>query len=95
MRRTTMRRLSFAVAAATAFAAAAVGSAGFAAAAPTGGGNAADAVKELQAEGYNVQVNGSVTDPLSACVTTAVHGVPASASSNTIVYVDVTCPDDH
>jgi len=90
-----MRGFSFAVAAVTAFTAAAVGSAGFAAAAPTGGGNAADAVKELQAEGYNVQVNGSVTDPLSACVTTAVHGVPASASSNTTVYVDVTCPDDH
>ena len=53
-----------------------MGLAGAAVAAPTGGGNAADAVKELQAEGYNVQINGSVTDPLSACVTTGVYGVP-------------------
>jgi hypothetical protein len=99
-----MRKFIFTVAAATAFTAAAVGLAGVAGAAPTGGGNAADAVKELQAEGYNVQINGSVTDPLSTCVTTAVHGVPATASSSgphvaplpfTTVYVDVSCPDDH
>jgi hypothetical protein len=99
-----MRKFSFTVAAATTFAAAAVGLAGTAVAAPTGGGNAADAVKELQAEGYNLQINGSVTDPLSACVTTGVHGVPNTGSSSgpqsgplsfTTVYVDVSCPDDH
>ena len=90
-----MRKLSFTVATATTFAAAAVGLAGAAGAAPTGGGNAADAVKELQAEGYNVQINGSVTDPLSTCVTTGVHGVPTAGSSFTTVDVDVSCPDDH
>ncbi len=58
-----MRKLSFTVATATTFAAAAVGLAGTAVAAPTGGGNAADAVKELQAEGYNVQINGSCLGP--------------------------------
>ena len=70
-------------------------------AAPTGGGNAADAVKELQAEGYNVQINGSVSVPLSECRTTGVHGVPNTADSSgptsgpvpfTTVYVDVSCP---
>ena len=70
-----MRKISFTVAAATTFTAAALGLAGTAVAAPTGRGNAADAVKELQAEGYNLQINGSVTDPLSACATTGVHGV--------------------
>ena len=55
------------------------GLAGIAAAAPTGGGNAGDAMKELQAAGYNVQINGSLTDPLSACVTTGVHGTPTTA----------------
>ena len=77
-----MRKFSFTVAAATTFAAAAVGLAGTAVAAPTGGGNAGDAVKELQAEVYNLQINGSVTDPLSACVTAGVHGVPKTGSSS-------------
>jgi hypothetical protein len=96
-----MKRISFTVAAATTFTAAAVGLAGTAVAAPTGGGNAADAVKELQAEGYNVQINGSVSVPLSECRTTGVHGVPNTADSSgptsgpvpfTTVYVDVSCP---
>ena len=95
-----MRKISFTVAAATTSTAAALGLAGTAVAASTGGGNAADAVKELQAEGYNVQINGSVTDPLSACATTGVHGVPAAGPhtgplSFTTVYVDVACPDEH
>lgn len=91
-----MKKISLTIAAATAFSALAVGLAGTAAAAPTGGGNAADAVKELQAQGYSVQINGSVTDALTACATTGVHGVPAAGShSFTTVYVDVTCPDDH
>ena len=51
-----------------------------------------------------MQINGSVTDPLSACVTTGVHGVPATGIPSgprlapnpfTTVYVDVSCPDDH
>jgi len=52
----------------------------------------------------DVDANGSVTDPLSACVTTGVHGVPTTGSwpgphtgplSFTTVYVDVSCPDAH
>jgi hypothetical protein len=81
--------------------AAAVGLAGAAGAAPTGGGNAADTVRELRADGYAVQINGSRTDPLSQCITTGVHGVPdtarssASPESFTTIYVDVSCPDEH
>jgi hypothetical protein len=79
----------------------AVGLAGDAGAVPTGGGNAADTVRELRADGYAVQINGSRTDPLSQCTTTAVHGVPnavgsaARPESFTTIYVDVSCPDDH
>jgi hypothetical protein len=43
-----------------------------------------------------VQINGSVTDALSACGTTGIHGVPAAGAHDfTTVYVDVSCPDDH
>ena len=96
-----MRIFSFTAAAATAFAAAAVGFAGTATAAPTGGGNAADTVKELQSDGYNVQINGSVSVPLSECTTTGVHGLPNAAGSSgphsgpvtfANVEVDVSCP---
>ena len=54
-----MKRISFTVAAATTFTAAAVGLAGSAwRRPPREACNAADAVKELQADGYNVQING-------------------------------------
>ncbi len=43
--------------------------------------------------GYNVQLNGTVSGPLSQCIATGVHGV---ADSNptvfTTAYVDVSCP---
>ncbi|MBV8966583.1 MAG: hypothetical protein JO191_10455 [Mycobacteriaceae bacterium] len=76
-------------------AATAVGWAGPAAAAPSGTSSAGDTIKSLQAQGYNVQVNGSVTAPLSECLVTGVHGVPASGNDSTqftTVYVDVSCP---
>ena len=50
-------------------AATALGLAGAAAAAPTQGSSAADTVSSLQAQGYNVQLNGSATAPA-----VAVHG---------------------
>ena len=90
-----MKRFSFTVAAATTSGAAAVALAGIAAAAPTGGGNAGDATKEL---------HGSLTDPLSTCVTTGVHGTPTTAGLPgpsfgsrpfTTIYLDVLCPDAH
>ena len=57
-----------------ALAATTLGCAGSAAAAPTGAASAGDTVKSLQAQGYNVQINGSVTSPLSECLVTGVHG---------------------
>jgi hypothetical protein len=96
-----MSRFGFTVAAATALTGMALGLAGTAEAAPTGGGNAADTVNELRAGGYNIQINGSVSAPLSECTTTAVHGVPNAAGSTgprsgpstfTNVEVDVSCP---
>jgi hypothetical protein len=95
-----INRISFTVAAAAALSAVAVGLAGSAMAAPTGGTNAAEAINELQAQGYSVQINGSATDALTACATTGIHGVPAAGPhtgplSFTTVYVDVACPDDH
>jgi hypothetical protein len=76
-------------------AATALGWAGAAAAAPTGTSSASDTVKSLQAQGYNVQINGSVTSPLSECLVTGVHGLPATGTDPTqftTVYVDVSCP---
>ena len=99
-----MKRFSFTVAAATTSGAAAVALAGIAAAPPTGGGNAGDATKELHAAGHNVHINGSLTDPLSTCVTTGVHGTPTTAGlpgpsfgsrPYTTIYLDVLCPDAH
>ncbi|AMT73937.1 hypothetical protein [Mycobacteroides immunogenum] len=92
-----MKKFAFAAITASAFAAAAVGLAGTAAASTsTGGGNAGDTVANLQKQGYSVQLNGSVSAPLSQCTVTDVHGVSAgqsSAMSSTTVYVDVSCPD--
>ena len=95
-----MRTFGFTVVAAIAFTATAVSVAGTATAAPTGGGNAADTIKELQTDGYNVQINGDVPVPLSECTTTGVHGVPNTPASGatpgtvafTNVEVDVSCP---
>jgi hypothetical protein len=72
----------------------AVGFAGAAAAAPTGGSSAADIVKSLEAQGYSVQINGSVTVPLSQCLVTGVHGDTAKKDPTqfSTVYVDVSCP---
>jgi hypothetical protein len=65
-----------------------------AAAAPTGGSSAADVVKSLQAQGYSVQINGSVTASLSQCLVTGVHGDTGTKDPTqfSTVYVDVSCP---
>ncbi len=79
-------------------------SSGVARAAPLGGSSANDAVNQLRAEGYNVQLNlNSTRDvPLSECTVTAVHGIPNTAQPGgqptaqfTTVYVDVDCPPDN
>jgi hypothetical protein len=80
---------------------ASVGFAGTAGAIPTGGGDAADTVRELRDDGYTVQINGDVPVPLSQCTTTAVHGIPNAVDALgrpeqfTTVYVDVSCPESN
>ena len=81
---------------AAALATAALGLAATAGAVPNAG-TAGDVVSELEAEGYRVQTNGSITAPLSSCQVTDVHGtLDAAATSeqkqNTNVFVDVSCP---
>jgi hypothetical protein len=94
----------FAIGAATIgiFAGTALGLAGTAAAAPLGGSNAADAVSQLKAQGYSVQINGDQNAPLSECTVTGISGLsgtdsygkPINAKGST-VYVGVSCDDDH
>jgi hypothetical protein len=98
-----MTKFSFITTAGATLAATAVGLAGPAWAAPTGGANAADTVTTLRAEGYNVQINGTASVPLSRCIVTDVHGLPndadptgqrANPTAITTVYVDISCPDN-
>jgi hypothetical protein len=83
-----------------ALAATALGLAGTAAAAPLAGSSAADTVQGLQAQGFNVQINGTANVPLSRCTTTGVHGLPDAHKAGQVatqfnsVYVDISCPDN-
>ena len=74
------------------------------AAVPTGGSNAADAVNQLRAQGYTVQVdvdNGQRSVALSECTVSDVSGLsgtnsagkPLTPAQVDTVYVDVNCPD--
>ena len=90
-----MKKFTITTATVGALAATTLGLAGAAAAAPTGGSSASDTVNSLQAQGYKVQLNGSVTAPLSQCLVTGVHGDSAARHDPTVfttVYVDVSCP---
>lgn len=89
-----MKKLAITTATVGALAAAAVGFAGAAAAVPTGS-SAADTVKNLQDQGYNVQLNGTATGLLSRCTVTDVHGLAGTMRTTgefDTVYVDVFCP---
>jgi hypothetical protein len=95
-----MKKLTIISATVGTLAATALGLAGTAAAAPLGGSSAADTVQSLQAQGFNVQINGTAIVPLSRCTTTGVNGVPAAHTAGqletqfTTVYVDISCPDN-
>ena len=88
--------------AAAALAAATLMTAGPAQATSVSGNNGADVVSTLRSEGYNVQVDGAPSAPLSACTVTDVHGLPnpadptQRADTHMIynVYVDVSCASD-
>jgi hypothetical protein len=99
-----MHRFTTAIVATTgALAVAAVGLASTAGAVggPGGYGNAQDTINALQAQGFNVQLNGAVVNPLSGCKVTGIEGLrndnvnSAGAiidpSKFTTVWVDISC----
>jgi hypothetical protein len=100
-----MKRFTAAAALAGIFVAGSLALAATAEAASLGGSSADQAVNDLRARGYNVQLNlNSTRDvPLSECTVTGVSGLPknlpvgssAPATQFTTVYVDVNCPPDN
>ena len=69
---------------------------------PVAGAESASAtIDDLQAQGYDVQINwvsGVSSVPLSQCKVTAIHNPNHSAeppTTFTTVYVDVSCPNEH
>lgn len=67
---------------------------------PSAGDQSASAtIEDLEAQGYNVQinwVNGGSIQPLSQCSVPAIHNPNRSGeppATFTTVYVDVSCPD--
>jgi hypothetical protein len=94
---------AIAIATAGALAAAALGLASTAAAVggPGGYGNAQDTINALQAQGFNVQLNGAAVNPLSGCKVTGIEGLHNDNINSagalidptkfTTVWVDITC----
>jgi hypothetical protein len=88
--------------AAAAFAALSAGSLGWsgAAGAVSGGGSASDTIAQLQAEGYQVEINGTVTSPLTQCKVLDVSGLRGTENGGVrshptqldTAFVDVSCP---
>jgi hypothetical protein len=100
-----MRRLAIGTATFGITAAATLGLAATANAAPLEDGSAADAISQLRAQGYSVQLNltnGYPDVPLSECSVLGVHGLsgtnaagkPLTPAQVGTVYVDVNCPED-
>ena len=66
---------------------------------PLGGQTADDAMRTLQGQGYTVQINQSVTVPLSRCIVTNVSGLRGVESDGAlsdlgranVVFMDVDC----
>jgi hypothetical protein len=101
-----MRRFTIGTATFGILAAATLGLAGTAAAAPLEDNSAADAINQLKAQGYNVQLNltnGYRDVPFSECKVLGVHGLSGTDSAGKpltpaevgTVYVDVNCPEDN
>lgn len=100
-----MQKLSPAIGVATAglLTVAAVGLASAAAAVggPGGYGNAQDTINALQAQGFNVQLNGAAVTPLSGCKVIGVEGMHNDNINSagaiidptklTTVWVDISC----
>ncbi|UCZ60361.1 hypothetical protein [Mycolicibacterium phocaicum] len=68
---------------------------------PGGFGNAQDTINALQAQGFNVQVNGAVVYPLSGCKVLGIEGMTndnvdgsgaiIDRTKFTTVWVDISC----
>jgi len=61
----------------------------------TNPGNALSLQTQLQASGYDVEFNDSITAPLSDCLVTGEHPYvtqPEPAGGFETVYIDVSCP---
>ena len=65
-----------------------------ASAAPSGTSSAAETVRDLRAQGYNVQVNGTRNGPLSNCSVLGIRG-PLQDGPGATVYVDLSCPAEY
>jgi hypothetical protein len=89
-----MKKLAITTATVGAMTAVTMGLAGVAEAASTEGSSAADTVNSLRSQGYNVQLNGAATAPLSRCTVTGVSGLSGSMPAKELdtVYVDISCP---
>jgi hypothetical protein len=96
-----LKTFAISVAYAGAVAACTLGLAGPATAAPSGFGNAQETVDALEAQGYNVIINGATVFPLSSCKVIGVEGLNNSNVNSVgaridptqfdTVYVDVSC----
>jgi hypothetical protein len=92
-----MTKLTIAATTVGALIATALGSAGLAGATAVTplGGSAADTVKILQGQGYNVRLNAKPEAPLSECTVTGVHGLDSSTPLDptrlNTVYLDISC----
>jgi hypothetical protein len=80
-------------------AAAALSLAPAASAVPLEGGQADVVISTLQARGFNVQINGAVSNGLSRCIVTSINGLrgtesggePINRDGATTVFVSVDC----
>lgn len=98
-----MKKFTITTAIVGALAATALGLAGAASAVggPGGFGNAQDTINALQAQGFNVQMNGAPVYPLSGCKVTGVEGMRNDNINSagalidptkfTTVWVDIFC----
>ena len=53
-----------------------------------------DIVSELQAQGYDVQLNGQPNGALAECTVTGVHQTEMGPAQFGTAYVDLDCPGD-
>ena len=56
--------------------------------------SAPDIVSELQAQGYDVQLNGQPNGALAECTVTGVHQTAKGSGQFGTAYVDLDCPGD-